>query len=230
MGNKRNRQKKYRKLLEDFAPLFVGVGATILFSILSPKNTLMRFIFGLLAIIFVIYGISVIILARRKKLHIPFWSVLILDGIIGIILFGLLWMQTIGAFDGRRVSTISNAEFRKIVIRFSNDLRGLEQNFQSKERSLILSPITGTPEQQAKIREERRAKEQEIRQEYENEFKKRYLARALDYRTELYFRLRTTPPKDEFPQIVALTGMLAGPYPLNNLATYLERLARRLGD
>lgn len=130
--------------------------------------------------------------------------------------------------DTRRILT--NSELQDKVIKFANNLRDFEQNFKSQElqRVSLLPPLAGTKEQNEQMWRERNARELERYMEYEVEFRRKYLAEAMDYYIELYKRLNIAPPKDDFPHIAALTGRLAGPMPLNDLATWLERLARQL--
>ena len=108
-------------------------------------------------------------------------------------------------------------------------MRDFETKFMKEERQRDFSqtPLKGTEEEKSKQWQQQVNASMQRRMEYGNEFRKRFLGEAINYRDELLKRLKIMPPKEE-SHIIALQGFLAGPSPISDLAQYLENLARQL--
>jgi hypothetical protein len=136
----------------------------------------------------------------------------------------------VSVVDSTRLMT--NQELRKHVISLANAMRDFEHNYRLQEEQEEQDQNNKKPvgnETQEQVWRRQISASMKSRSDYENEFRKQYLGEASAYRDELLRRLNITPPKEE-EMLPALRGAIAGPDPLSDLGTYLERLARQLPD
>lgn len=129
------------------------------------------------------------------------------------------------------IRKLTNSELKEKALGICNNMRDFELKhyIQERQRDARSKPLTGTEDQKTKIWKEQVNFDLQKSAEYKNEFRKRYLGDAISYKDELLRRLNMMPP-DEERHIVALEGHLAGPVPINELAMYLEKLARQLPE
>ena len=100
-----------------------------------------------------------------------------------------------------------------------------ETNFMKEERQLDFNrPLSGTEEEKQKLWQQQVSASIQRRLEFDNEFRKRYLSDTIIFRDELLKRLNILSLREE-ENIIALKGVLAGPYPISDLAIYLEKMA-----
>jgi len=78
----------------DIAILLVGISTTIWFSVFTPRSMSMKLFLAFVAIVCLIYGISVIILSRIEVMKIPLWAIVFAGMIVGGIAAGLAWQHT----------------------------------------------------------------------------------------------------------------------------------------
>ncbi len=125
--------------------------------------------------------------------------------------------------------TLTDAQLREEVIAFANTLRDFEHNFHSEELTRMLNQqrLTGTEEEKIQKWQQQSNEMLMRHSQFQNEFKKRFLGKALGYRDELLRRLNIIAPTYE-REVIAFQGMLAGVSPISDMANYLERLARQL--
>jgi len=72
--------------------LVVGTGATIWLTVVPPRRAKMRLLLGLIAIAFLVYGTSGVIL-ENVDMKIPLWAVIIIGGLVGSLAAGLAWKE-----------------------------------------------------------------------------------------------------------------------------------------
>jgi hypothetical protein len=123
---------------------------------------------------------------------------------------------------------LSNPQLMANVHQFSNVIRYFEQSFLAKEYAVLDAKLgkrgLATTQQDCDQRNHRLI---QMHLDHQNEFNKKYLGEAASYWFELQKRTLNTTPTDE-RQMATLTGHLAGPHPLDDLASFLEKLGNKL--
>jgi len=111
-------------------------------------------------------------------------------------------------------------------------MRDFENNFMKEELESLLNrePLKGTEEEKAKQWNQQTIIYIQRKREYDNEFRKRFLGEAIIYRDELIRRLNIMPPKRNSYIDILFKDILAGPYLINEMATYLENMDRQLPE
>ncbi len=123
---------------------------------------------------------------------------------------------------------LSNPQLMARVHQFSNVIRYFEQSFLTKEYAALdarlgkrgLAPTRQDCDQ-------RNSRLIQMHLDYQDEFNKKYLGEAASYWYELQRRTLNTIPTDD-RQMATLTGHLAGPHPLDDLASFFEKLGNKL--
>lgn len=121
---------------------------------------------------------------------------------------------------------LSNSDLVKRVKDLAAQIRGNEQNYDTRRENIFMGKSASSKDMNAKI--------EKLQKENEEEFKKLFLPTALSLASEIIFRLKKVEiPSNAEPLIMEggenLTrGMLAGAYPMSSIAYFLEYIAGRL--
>lgn len=127
---------------------------------------------------------------------------------------------------------LSNAELSRQAIALATEMRDFETEFRNRGWEI-------SEYEREKVRNAATEREKNIfwRQftnnllrrsnEHNNQFRQRYLGRAVHLRDEMLRRVEH-PPNFDSHRLIAFDGMLAGPSPVSDAADYLDQLARNL--
>ncbi|HEX9929081.1 MAG TPA: SIR2 family protein [Pyrinomonadaceae bacterium] len=122
------------------------------------------------------------------------------------------------------------AAFVKSLYEFNQKMRAAEPDFVSPQLSIELRAAQ-TQEEKWKVAERNKELAEQKRkvwqQEFENEYNQHYYTRATELRDEMFKRI---PPKDLERKRTVIYEGLAGPQPIREIASDLERLSNLLRD
>jgi hypothetical protein len=124
---------------------------------------------------------------------------------------------------------LTNDELRRKVKDLSDSMRVFELNTRQTMSALEYQPFplkNGSVDQDAF--RSRMIQQGNLSAIEQTEFRQRYLADSVTYKSEMLRRLNEMPPDREKQVRFALQGFLAGPSPIADLADYLEWLSKQL--
>lgn len=130
--------------------------------------------------------------------------------------------------------TISNAELSRQAIALATEMRDFET--ESRNRGWEISEYEREKVSNAATEREKNIFRRQFTNnllrrsnEHQNQFRQRYLGKAVHLRDEMLRRVEH-PPNLDSRRLIAFDGILAGPSPVSDAADYLDQLARNLPD